>query len=142
MDCRKCAIGALINGFGLLLAVAMVCAVRAQTPQPEPVQHVVPYRDPAGSSSPNAYTPTGSGQYISYAPHAVGRYQAISHESRLLLLDTSTGECWRLESDTWVKTAPSIDEVQKNERERDIKPLDPSSGYPHAQLPHARVIRD
>jgi hypothetical protein len=124
-----------LAAFGLLLAVAMVCATPAQTPQPEPVQHVVPIpvypAVPGGSSPPNAYTPTGNG---AYTIHAVGRYQAMSHEGQLVLIDTATGECWRLEADTWTRIAPSIAEAQKNERERDIRPQEPSATYPHARL--------
>jgi hypothetical protein len=128
--------------FGLLLAVAMVCATSAQSPEPQtpntpsPVQNV-PYvapsetnpKMPATGYPPASATPPGGYRYpfisnTPYTPREIGRYQAVACNSQLLLIDTSSGECWTLNDGSWIKSAPPIAEVQKRDHERDAKPLD------------------
>lgn len=137
-------IAASLTAFSLLLAVAMVCATSAQSPRSEPnlgaapiqtVPYVVPaptYPPAAAGASPSkAYSPTGSGPYTF---PTVGRYQAVSHEGRLLLIDTANGECWTLEDNTWSRIAPSIAEAQRHEHAKEIKPLESSTRDPLYRL--------
>ncbi len=130
------------SALGLLLAVAMVCATSAQSLEPQPpktpspVQNV-PYVAPSeanpkmpatGHPSASA-TPPGGYRYpfisnTPYTPREIGRYQGVAWNSQLLLIDTSSGECWTLSDGYWVKSAPPIAEVQKRDHEQVAKPLD------------------
>jgi hypothetical protein len=64
------------------------------------------------------------GPTVSWYPNPVGRYQAVSHEGRLVLLDTSSGECWTLEGHAWTKHAPPVSREQENDG---LKPKDSPS---------------
>jgi hypothetical protein len=110
------------------------------TPKPTDVQvQAVPYITspvPSKSESPNGsgsfplpparqpndglkyYAPTGPGPERAYTPTRttptvtprIGRFQAISHEGQLLLLDTTSGECWvRSGTGDWNRIALPVD---------------------------------
>jgi hypothetical protein len=112
----KRSIGTPLALFGLLLAAAMVCTTSAQGPKPE-----APAVDPAAQPTPNPAAPTADpfapnpagGPRAATAddpfpstprrpvvasaramPLVVGRYQAVSHNGKLIVLDTATGECY------------------------------------------------
>jgi hypothetical protein len=149
------AISASPTVLGLLLAVVMVCATAAQTPEadtpktppkpPDAQIQTVPYITPhatskseppkaSGSfplppayrpldgfnygpigSTDKAYSPTGPGPEKTYTPSSgvaprVGRFQFTSHEGQLLLLDTTSGECWvRTGTGDWARIALPVD---------------------------------
>jgi hypothetical protein len=42
-------------------------------------------------------------------PLVVGRYQAVSHNGKLIMLDTATGECYEHYGSVWDSFAPPID---------------------------------
>jgi hypothetical protein len=42
-------------------------------------------------------------------PLVVGRYQAVSHNGKLILIDTATGECYLHEGSGWRTFAPPIE---------------------------------
>ena len=42
-------------------------------------------------------------------PLVVGRYQAVSHNGGLLVIDTATGECFEHEGSAWTNFAPPIE---------------------------------
>jgi hypothetical protein len=182
MKFRNCAIGASPTVLGLLLAVVMVCATAAQTPQadtpmtpPKPTDGQAPraflphlkvqtvpdvtptvpsesepnkasgsfplpplYSPPDGFNygpigSPNrAYTPTGPGPEKAYTPSGtsssvaprVGRFQLTSHEGQLLLLDTTSGECWvRTGTGDWARIALPVDPNMTPVPTRHVAPL-------------------
>jgi hypothetical protein len=156
-------IGTPLALFGLLLALAMVCATSAQGPKPEaPVvdpaapqpattapdvsspaprggpspsprdaSNADPFapRDPLvgpfgpslpgssadptappvfrpGLSRPSVASGTPSGRAM---PLVVGRYQAVSHNGRLIVIDTATGECFRHNGSSWDSFAAPIE---------------------------------
>jgi hypothetical protein len=67
------------------------------------------------SGGPPAVIPTRSGPTMAGTPSGratplvVGRYQAVSHNGRLILLDTATGECYAHERSGWRTFAPPIE---------------------------------
>jgi hypothetical protein len=44
---------------------------------------------------------------------SVGRCQAVSHNGKLLLLDTATGECWEHETNSWHTIAPPVNQPKQ-----------------------------
>ncbi len=57
------------------------------------------FRPPVAESSPSRHT-----QLL-----VVGRYQAVSHNGRLIAIDTATGECFRYNGSRWDSFAPPIE---------------------------------
>ena len=99
----KHSIGIPLALFGLL-TVAMIYTTSAQTADNSP--GTVPrQRRPDLILDPSNPPPTRPG---GIAPPAVGRYQAVSHNGRLLLIDTATAECWSLSGSGWVQRAQPI----------------------------------
>jgi hypothetical protein len=173
-------IGSPLALFGLLLALAMVCATSAQGPKPEaPVvdpsappglaaggdastpaapaassatpandplaphdSAAGPFADPSaprpvqpsgdasspfaprGASSADPFAPRGrrGGPFLGPSrpatantpsgrvmPLVVGRYQAVSHNGKLIVIDTATGECFSHNGSAWGSIVPPID---------------------------------
>jgi hypothetical protein len=130
-------IASLAFVLGLLPAVVMVCATLAQSPEPpqsvtpSPVQNV-PYVAPSqtypnippGSPQPSGGSPYPFISNSPYTPRAIGLYQAVACNNQIMLIDTSSGECWNLNDGSWVKAAPPIAETQRYDRERVEKSID------------------
>jgi hypothetical protein len=100
-------IGTPLALLGLLLAVAMVCTTSAQAPKPggsavDPMLYRAPIQPPQVPLTP----------ILSSSGHApllvVGRYQAVSHNGRLNVIDTATGECFKYNG-AWERFAPPIE---------------------------------
>ena len=42
-------------------------------------------------------------------PIVVGRYQPVSHNGKLIVIDTTTGECFEHDESVWGSLAPAIE---------------------------------
>ena len=113
---------------GLLLV--MMCSTSAQEPKADPfgIQSVPKFDfTPRQLGSGNFSRAEGAVQTIpakseptlhsnpslpakkAATPLIVGRYQLVSHEGRLIMLDTATGECYTRKNHIWESYAPPID---------------------------------
>ncbi len=103
----KHSIGIPLALFGLL-TVAMISATSAQTADNSPgtISRPTP---PSLIVDPSNPPPTVSGSNV---PPAVGRYQAVSNNGRLFVIDTSTAECWSLSGARWVQHAEPINRAK------------------------------
>jgi hypothetical protein len=90
--------------FGLLLALAMVCTTSAQGWKSEEL------RDQPASSYSLSRPASANVQSGRAMPLIVGRYQAVSHDGKLTLLDTATGECFRRNASAWERLVAPIEE--------------------------------
>lgn len=118
--------------FGLLLALAMVCTTSAQAPKPDAVPTLAPPAvgtpvapkpdTPAVGIPVGVPTGTAKTEYIYQSaqpqtqpksvhavPLIVGRYQLVSHNGQLVMLDTATGECYTRNGSAWESLGPPID---------------------------------
>lgn len=123
---------------GLLLAGAMVCTTSAQAPKPDAPAAGTPDAPTAvapGSQNAPRYpvrdlvtdVPAPSPQSGHAQPLVVGRYQAVSHDGRLIVIDTATGECFSHADTGWKSFAPPI---EPNSVAAPISPTPPAPNLP------------
>jgi hypothetical protein len=83
--------------------------IEIQTDTPRPAAQPAPKSD-APTVDPFPSTPRRPVRASGHeTPLVVGRYQAVSHNGKLIVLDTATGECFRLNGIVWENSAPPIE---------------------------------
>ena len=135
MDARKCVIGGSLTVLGLLMVFVCVSAAQnagrfnADAAESErnkgskrAVYHAAAFvrripRHPYGPLPPQSYGPHS-------ASGPVGKFQALSHDGQLLLLDTTSGACWvRTDADGWNRFAPPVDEARDSRVSGTVNPI-------------------
>jgi hypothetical protein len=99
-----------------------------------------PALPPPSAATPFGITPLPASAGPRVGPRSrpsppVGRYQAVSHNGQLVLLDTTNGECLMLQGNSWSRLAPPVNQPQRPVDAATAPPVDAGAARPAGFAP-------